>query len=123
MRVRTCDLLLLAFLSAASSPGAQGSPPNLAHSPPMTTAAIRAWEIAIVARASEMLASRARWNHSDMGRCAPGATSFSINCALQRAVNGAAWPPNGAGGTTTECRLTASGNREEGSCGLLFDEM
>ncbi|HEY6358526.1 MAG TPA: hypothetical protein VIX35_09800 [Vicinamibacterales bacterium] len=103
--------------------------------PPTTNAEVGRWDAGIAQRAEAMLASAAQWNRVDSGRCRPDATTFSIRCALQRAVDDGAGvdrTPSAAtaGATPPPARNDCSFHRAEGgpqslegSCGPLFDEV
>jgi hypothetical protein len=54
--------------------------------PPTTKADVGRWDVGIVQRAEEILASPAQWNRADTGKCPADAKTFSISCALQKAV-------------------------------------
>ncbi len=112
---------LLAAILLGARAGAQA---------PMTKAAVGEWDVAIVRRAAEILASPAQWNRDTTGECHARAATFSISCALEKAVEEGAGiyagrprpvTPNPA--PKAECVFHASGNGREGSCGELFDEV
>jgi len=82
-----------------------------------------------VERAAKILASPRQWNRADTGEC-PGGATFSIRCALEKAVEESAgvWrDPAGARikqpPARSECRFHAAGGGQEGSCGPLFEEV
>jgi hypothetical protein len=85
----------------------------------------------IVQRAAKILASPAQWNKADTGDCAAGAKTFSISCALDKANQEAAGISEGTAGVSgeigssirSECRFHPAGSGQEGSCGMLFDEV
>jgi hypothetical protein len=90
----------------------------LAATLPASVADINAWDVAIVRRAEIILASPAAWNHSDNGKCPATAATFSIDCALQKAIDEALGPES----VWSDCAIRDGGNGWEGSCGRLFDE-
>ena len=119
------SVLVLAIAAAGSAVHAQGA------ALPSTKAGVAEWDVAIVKRAEKVLASPAQWDHADTtGDCPAKATTFSITCAIGKAVDEAAGvfgdrptpaTPNPA--PQTECVFHASGSTREGSCGELFDEL
>ena len=90
----------------------------LALSLPAKVADINAWEAGVVRRAEVILSSSAAWNRTDNGKCPATATQFSINCALQKAIDEALGPAS----NRSDCVMRNTGERWEGSCGRLFDE-
>ncbi|HEV8409242.1 MAG TPA: hypothetical protein VGQ30_01955 [Gemmatimonadaceae bacterium] len=122
MRIAPNICAVTIFLAAGASADAQTAP--------STNAAVGEWGVAIVKRASEILASPAQWSHDTTGDCHGNATTFTIQCALEKAVDESAgiYPGRARGVTPanapkTECALHPVGNSLEGSCGQLFDEM
>lgn len=101
--------------------------------PPTTKAEVGKWAAGIALRAEAMLVTSAQWNRADSGRCPADATTFSIRCALQRAVDDGAGvdrtPSAAAAGAATgsttraDCSFHAAEGGQEGSCGPLFDEV
>jgi hypothetical protein len=96
---------------------------------PRTEAAIGEWDAAIVRRAAALIGSPAQWSRSDAGECATNAQTFTVRCALLRAIDEAAGRPATSKSTLTnaqapnaECRLTNVEGRVEGNCGSFFDE-
>ena len=91
---------------------------------PGAEAAISEWDVAIVRRAAALIASPAQWNRSDTDECAPAAKTFSIRCALERAIDEAAGrsPRRAPSTPRVDCRLTTASGRSEGNCGQFFDE-
>jgi hypothetical protein len=85
----------------------------------------------IVQRAKKILASPAQWNKADTGDCSAGAKTFGISCALDKANQEAAGISEGTAGVAGEvgatahsdCQFHAAGSAQEGSCGMLFDEV
>ena len=108
------------------------TPRTSALPPPTTKAAVGAFDAKIVERAAQLIASEAQWNRSDKSECPAGAKTFGIACALNKAIEEAAGvgesqnpPPAGDVGlpTPSDCRFHASGSDQEGTCGMLFDEV
>ena len=119
-RLRTFNVVIL-LLGVASLARAQA---------PATKAAVGGWDVVIVKRASEILASPVRWSRDPSGDCKGDATTFTIACALEKAVDesagiysGRARPATPNPAPKTACMFRASGNGLEGTCGELFDEM
>lgn len=97
--------------------------------PPATAAAVGPWDAGLVDRAAKAIASPAQWNHLDTGTCRPTKT-FSISCALQKAVEESAGITRDAEGrrihetqVLSDCRFGPPGNDLHGTCGALFDEV
>jgi hypothetical protein len=101
----------------------------------MTKGAVGPFDVSLVRRAEAILPSPETWNRIDDGSCARANTTYSVRCALQRAVvegAGLAWIPSPAAhepaapahaDTRTECTMKLSAAHAEGSCGLLWDEL
>ena len=124
--------LLVSLTSVGLLAHAPLSQTALPAPPPTTKAEVGQWAAGIAQRAEAMLASAAQWNRVDSGRCRPDATTFSIRCALQRAVDDGAGVDRtrsaAAAGTTpsparADCSFHAAEGGQEGSCGPLFDEV
>ena len=100
-------------------------------SAPVTKADVGRFDTLIVQRAEKILASPAQWHKADTGDCAPDAKTFSISCALDKANQEAAGISEGTVGISgeigssirSECRFHSAGSGQEGSCGMLFDEL
>lgn len=123
MNARGVVLAVGIIVEAGAGAGGQTPSGGRAVSLPRTEAAIGEWDAAIVRRAAGLIASPASWNRSDAGPCAPEAKTFSLRCALQRAIDDAAGPQAAPSGPQkVECRLTEANGRAEGNCGQLFDE-
>jgi hypothetical protein len=128
---RAAYLACLAVLSAGSRAAAQNSPATFPAPAPTTAATVGGWAAAIVERAEQILGTPAQWNRADTGRCPAAAQSFSIRCALQRAVEEAAGIHRDRGprvaGTAqsppTDCAFHPASTGWEGSCGSLWDEV
>jgi len=129
MRTRIRLLVVAGVAGAIAVPHAQ-TPKAQALPPPATRAAVGQWAAKIVERAAVLIASPAQWSRS--ADCPAGAKTFSIGCALDKAIDEAAGvdetlnpPPAGEVGSPTpsECRFHAAGAGQEGTCGMLFDEV
>ena len=91
---------------------------------PSSRSAIVAYDVEMVKRLAALLSSPARWNRADNGQCPSTATSFSILCGMQYVLDSAAAQQRvGNGKGPAVCHWTHKGNRAEGSCGWLFDEL
>lgn len=97
---------------------------------PTSKADVGRWDADLVKRAATILASPTQWNRADTGECPGGAKTFSISCALQKAVEESAgvWRDLRGARTNTpltraDCRFHQAGDGQEGSCGPLFDEV
>jgi hypothetical protein len=128
MRVATVIGLMLAATVAQSQP----SQVTRSGPPPTTSDAVGPWDAGIVKRAAELVASPATWNRADNGECPATAQTFSISCALERAVEEAAGifrgqaravPSAAQPGQPADCRFRPAGGGWEGTCGTLFDEV
>jgi hypothetical protein len=99
---------------AAHAPLSQTTRPA---SPPATRADVGQWDAEIVQRAAKILASPAQWNRADTSECPNKARTFSIACALQKAMEEAAESSS----RHLDCRLLPVKDGSEGSCGPMFD--
>src|SRR6266480_943507 len=97
---------------------------------PTTRSAVGAYDLSIVKRVEQILSSPDRWNRADTAACSRSAKTFSLLCALQTAVDEAALataPRPGATTTQTtarvDCRFGPTSGKQEGSCGLLWEEV
>ena len=99
---------------------------------PTSKAEVGAWAAKIVQRARQILATPAQWSTTDTGDCEPDAKTFGISCALDKAVQEAAGVhlgqtplPAGEVGSSirSACAFHASGDGQEGACGLLFEQV
>jgi hypothetical protein len=103
--------------------------PGPLSSPPASKAAVGPWDARIVEHAAAMLASPSQWNKASTGDCPANAKTTSLVCALETAVDDAAGvnqapsPSGAAPSPFTDCRFHASEGGQEGTCGLLFDEV
>ncbi len=121
--------MILANLIVWGSP-ARGQAAKAAA--PGTRAAVGPFDVGIVQRAEALLSSPARWNRIDTGRCPRTDTTYSVRCALGRAVveaAGLAWNSNPVGARSKpsaariDCSMDVSPNSPGGSCGTLWDEV
>jgi len=101
----------------------------LRSSPATTKAEVGRWDADLVQRAAKTIGSPAQWNRADTGKC-PAGSSFSIRCALEKAVEESAGVRRDHAGSRTnqpparaDCRFHAAGGGHDGSCGPLFDEV
>lgn len=122
-------LFMLAILaSAAVIVHAQSSQMTLPAQSPTAKEAVGRWDAELVQRATKILASPQQWNRADTGECPAVAKTFSITCALQKAVEESAgvWrdhPGAAATPAVSDCRFHGAGDIREGSCGPLFEEV
>ena len=119
-------LLMLAGVALAAQ--AQPLQTALSAPPPMTKEAVGRWDAGLVERAAKILASPEQWNRADTRKCLADAKTFSIFCALEKSVEDSAGvmtgqPTNNHAATRTACKLHASADGQEGSCGAMFDEV
>jgi hypothetical protein len=85
---------------------------------PETATDVGAWDAAIVRRAAALIPAPAQWDRASTGDCPARATSVSLICALQQAVDEA-----GANQSLiSDCRFHSTSGGWEGSCGPLFGE-
>lgn len=102
---------------------------------PTTKDAVGPFDVGLVKRAEAILSSPEKWSRVDNGRCPRANATYSVRCALQRAVvegAGLAWDPktappkagaNANADTRIECTMDVSAEHSGGSCGLLWDEL
>src|SRR5262245_43675196 len=99
---------------------------------PTTKAAVGPFGAAIVKRAESLLPSPQRWNRVDTGDCPRSDTTYTIRCALRRAVVEAArlsWNPSAVAPSSqlsaarVDCSIDVSADHSGGSCGTLWDEL
>ena len=99
---------------------------------PATKAAVGPFDVTIVKRAEALLTSPARWNRNDSGSCPRADTTYSVRCALRRAIveaAGLSWRPAPAvaqassSAAQVECAMDVSADHRGGSCGTLWDEL
>src|SRR5579862_1344363 len=124
-------LFVLASLTSAGLASYAPLPQATLLAPPPTTKEdVGRWDAELVQRAAKLVPSPTQWNQNDTGTCPADASTFSIQCALQKAVEESAgvWRDHAGArinplSTRAECRFHPAGNGEEGSCGPLFDEV
>jgi hypothetical protein len=129
MRLRTCVTMLAILVAHGSLAYAQKS--NSGLNAPTTKEAVGPFDVGLVKRAEAILSSPDKWNRSDKGDCPRAETTYSVRCALRRAVvegAGLAWdpraaPPRAAVNTYVDCTMDVSEEHRSGSCGLLWDEL
>jgi hypothetical protein len=121
----------ITLVARSSCVHAQASRAESPAPPPFTKAAVGLFDVGLVKRAEAILSSPERWNRVDKGRCPRADTTYTVRCALQRAIvegAGLAWdesasPKNAGASTRTECTMNVSEEHHGGSCGLLWDEL
>jgi len=97
---------------------------------PATRAAVGPFDVAIVQRAETLLSSPQHWNRVDRGTCSRTDTTYSVRCALRRAIVEAAglpWNPGPIVRATSpaaliDCSMDVSPEHPGGSCCTLWDE-
>jgi hypothetical protein len=122
-------VVLASLIAHGALARAQASNANL--SAPTTKEAVGAFDVGLVKRADALLSSSQKWNRVDTGRCPRADTTYSVRCAIQRAVvegAGLRWDPRTAPRTPIanaplDCTMDVSTARPGGSCGLLWDEL
>jgi hypothetical protein len=125
MRERLFPLTLFLVLGGAADAmttldtNAQALAASNTAEPPATKAGVGPWGAAIVRRAAQLIPTPARWDRKSTGECPANATTFSLICALQKAVDDVSTNQPGR----SDCRFHATGNGEAGSCGILFHEV
>jgi hypothetical protein len=138
MRRRLCRRVVLASLAGLASlaahgavAGAQATNAKYPATAPATKEAVGAFDVGLVKRAEALLSSPQKWNRVDTGRCPRADTTYSVRCALQRAIvegAGLRWDPRTAPKTTAanaplDCAMEVSTEHPGGTCGLLWDEL
>jgi hypothetical protein len=112
------------------SPPARGQATKAAA--PSTREAVGPFDVEIVRRAEALVSSPERWNRVDSGNCPHTDTTYSVRCALRRAVVEAAglvWNPNPVAASAKssadriDCSMDVSADHPGGSCGTLWDEV
>jgi hypothetical protein len=117
MRIRVNAIAAACLIVFASHAHAQALPL------PASRAAVPAYDAEMVRRIAKLLDSPTRWNRAESGGCLAGATTFSIQCALQSVTDSAA-AAQAAGHTgPSTCRFQRTSVGMEGSCGMLFMEL
>jgi hypothetical protein len=134
MHLRSWTLALAATAGLGLAAHAQTAPKAATIPPaPTTKGEVGQWDARIVERAAQLIASPAQWNRKDVAdECPAGAPTFSIACALDRAIEEAAGIderqrplPAGEVGSAirSTCTFHLAGASQEGTCGTLFDEV
>jgi hypothetical protein len=124
MRSPSRAVMIVACMSAAALPAH-------AQSWPTTKAAVGPFDVTLVKRAAAILSSPEKWNRFDSGRCPRADTTYTVRCAVERAVvegAGLPWdakaaPKPSSRDTHTGCAMELSPKDPSGSCGLLWDEL
>jgi len=120
MLSRICSILFASAITASvAAVAVHGQAPVAA---PATKSAVGQWDAAVVRRAAALLDTPAKWNRADNAACPKNATTFSIMCALQKAVDDAV-AAEASPTAVTDCVFHSAGAGQEGSCGDLFDEL
>jgi len=121
-------MALLSFMGCHSPARAQVT----RAAAPTTRAAVGPFGAAIVKRAESLLPSPQRWNRVDTGDCPRSDTTYTIRCALRRAVveaAGLSWNPSAVAPSSqlsaarVDCSIDVSADHSGGSCGTLWDEL
>lgn len=99
---------------------------------PTTKADVGPFDMAIVKRAEAVLASPQLWNRVDTGDCPRSDTTYSVRCALLRAVveaAGLSWRRSPVAASSrlsaapVDCSIDISADHSGGSCGTLWGEV
>jgi hypothetical protein len=98
---------------------------------PATKAAVGPFDVQIVKRAEALLDSPEHWNRKDPGVCPRTDTTYTVRCALGRAMKEAAGLPWKAGPSSAtaatsapiDCAMDVSTAHPGGSCRTLWDEL
>jgi len=114
---RTCSILFVSAITASVAAVTVHG-----QAPPATKSAVGQWEAAVVRRAAALIDTPAQWNRADNATCPKNATTFSITCALQKAVDDAV-SAEASPTAAADCVFHSTGAGQEGSCGDLFDEL
>lgn len=131
MHTRLRAIVLAGLVAGGARAGAQASQAGLPAPAPATKEAVGEFDVGLVTRAEALLSSPQKWNRFDTGRCARADTTYSVRCAIQRAVvegAGLAWDPRTApraasANPRVDCAMDVSVEHPGGSCGLLWDEL
>ena len=123
-----CAMILASLLVSAFPARGQTTKPVV----PATKAAVGSFDAAIVQRAEALLSSPGRWNRVDSGHCPRTDTTYSVRCALGRALveaAGLAWKANPVAlsselsAVRIDCSIDVSPDHPGGSCGTLWEEL
>ena len=135
MRRRIWTRVVLAGLASlvahGAVAGAQASNARYPAAAPATKEAVGPFDVGLVKRAEALLSSPKKWNRVDTGRCPRADTTYSVRCALQRAIvegAGLRWDPRTAPkmvavNAPLNCMMDVSTEHPGGTCGLLWDEL
>ena len=99
MHLRTRLAILASLVAHGSFAHAQGSRSQAPAPAPTTKEAVGPFDVGLVKRAEAILSTPQKWNRADTGDCPRADTTYSIRCALRRAVvegAGLAWDPKAA---------------------------
>ncbi|HEY3932983.1 MAG TPA: hypothetical protein VGL65_00025 [Gemmatimonadales bacterium] len=121
----------LSLAGVASSASAQHDQAAFPGPPPTTATAVGVWDAGIVDRAAQLLGAPTQWNRVDTGTCAAVAQTYSIGCALQKAIEEGAGihrerGPRVVGNANSPratCLFRPLAAGWEGGCGSLLDEV
>jgi len=124
MRPRSLSLILLFALGGAvgamPAPGMKSQ--DLAASknrkPPESKADVGPWGAAVVRHAAQLISTPEQWDKKSTDQCFANATTFSLICALQKAIDDASTDQP----ERSDCRFHAIRNGQEGSCGTIFHD-
>ncbi|HEX4684980.1 MAG TPA: hypothetical protein VH277_19830, partial [Gemmatimonadaceae bacterium] len=83
---RTARAMILANLLAWGAPARGQATKPAAPAAPATKAAVGPFDVAIVQRAETLLSSPRHWNRADRGSCPRADTTYTVRCALGRAI-------------------------------------
>lgn len=123
-----CAVMLATLLMVAAVARGQ----TTTSAVPATKVEVGPFDAAIVRRAEALLSSPERWNRVDRGNCPRTDTTYSVRCALRRAlVEGAGlkWDAHPVAASAKEpaapidCSMDISAEHPGGSCGTLWDEL
>ena len=124
----TCAMILARLVTWTSPVRGQAAKPVA----PATMAAVGPLDAEIVRRAESLLSSPQHWNRVDRGSCPRADTTYSVRCALRRAVveaaglvwnSGAVAARSQPSAARVECSMDISADHPGGSCGTLWDEV
>jgi hypothetical protein len=125
-------MILAAIAAPASLAHAQATQAADRPKPaaPATKEAVGPFDAAIVLRAEALLSIPDRWNRVDHGNCRRTDTTYTLRCALRRAIvegAGLAWNLTVAQAQSSaapiDCSMDVSPDHAGGSCGTLWEEV
>lgn len=131
MRPRARVVILAGVVAGASTAGAQTARSAFPPPVPAKKGAVGLFDAELVKYAEAILSSPEKWNRVDSGRCPRADVTYSVRCALQRAIvegAGLAWDPkavprSASANALLSCDMDVSAEHPGGSCGLLWDEL